>query len=247
MKRVLLGALGVLLASVASAAEPQAHWGYEGGHGPAHWAEIDAGFEDCAIGRMQSPIDIHGAREADLPGIDFEYRAGPAEVVNNGHTIQVNVPESGGIEIGDARYPLVQFHFHTPSEEKIDGKAYPMEAHFVHKDAEGHLAVVAVMLKEGRSNEALADLFDALPSAEGEKRMLAKALDPEDLLPEEHGYYAYAGSLTTPPCSEGVRWQVLKQPVELSKGQIAAFRRLFPMNARPVQALNGREVLESRS
>jgi carbonic anhydrase len=159
----------------------------------------------------------------------------------------VNLPEAGGIEIGGAWYSLVQFHFHTPSEETIDGTAYPMEMHFVHKDVEGRLVVVAVMLKEGSKNRVLEAVITAFPAAEGGKHALAGMLDPEALLPEEHGYFAYEGSLTTPPCSEGVRWQVLKQPVELSNAQIEAFRKLFPMNARPAQPLNGREVLESRS
>lgn len=246
MKRILSGALTALFASSAMAAGSQAHWGYQGEHAPEHWAEMDPGFETCALGHMQSPIDIHNALPADLPKIGFDYHAGPAEDVNNGHTIQVNLPDSGGIDIGDTHYALVQFHFHTPSEERIDGQAYPMEAHFVHKDAEGHLAVIAVMLKEGNENAALEEVFDALPKAEGDKHAL-EALDPAALLPAERGYYAYTGSLTTPPCSEGVRWQVLKRPIEVSESQIEAFRKLFPANARPVQPLNGRQVQESRS
>jgi carbonic anhydrase len=246
MKRILSGALTALFASSAMAAGPQAHWGYQGEHAPEHWAEMDPGFETCALGHMQSPIDIHDALPADLPKIGFEYHAGPAEDANNGHTIQVNLPDSGGIDIGGTHYALVQFHFHTPSEEKIDGEAYPMEMHLVHKDADGHLAVVAVMLKEGSENAALEEIFDALPKAEGDKHAL-EALDPAALLPAERGYYAYTGSLTTPPCSEGVRWQVLKRPIEVSESQIEAFRKLFPANARPVQPLNGRAVQESRS
>jgi carbonic anhydrase len=207
---------------------------------------MDPGFETCALGHMQSPIDIHDAHPADLPKIGFDYHAAAAEAENNGHTIVVNLPDSGGIDIGGTHYALVQFHFHTPSEEKIDGKAYPMEAHFVHKDAEGHLAVVAVMLKEGSKNKALEKIFGALPAAEDGKHALG-ALDPAALLPSERGYYAYTGSLTTPPCSEGVRWQVLKRPIEVSESQIEAFRKLYPENARPVQPLYGREVQESRS
>lgn len=246
MKRILSGALTALFASSAMAAGSQAHWGYQGEHAPEHWAEMDPGFGTCALGHMQSPIDIHDALPADLPKIGFDYHAGPAEDANNGHTIQVNLPDSGGIDIDGTHYALVQFHFHTPSEEKIDGQAYPMEMHLVHKDADGHLAVVAVMLKEGGENAALEEIFDALPKAEGDKHAL-EALDPAVLLPAERGYYAYTGSLTTPPCSEGVRWQVLKRPIEVSESQIEAFRKLFPANARPVQPLNGREVRESRS
>jgi carbonic anhydrase len=246
MKRILPGALTALFASGAMAAGPQPHWGYQGEHAPQHWAEMDPGFETCALGHRQSPIDIRNAHPADLPEIGFDYHAGAAEVVNNGHTVMVNLPDSGGIDIGGTHYALVQVHFHTPSEEKIDGQAYPMEAHFVHKDAEGHLAVVAVMLKEGSKNAALEEIFDTLPAAEDGKHALA-ALNPAALLPAKHGYYAYTGSLTTPPCSEGVRWQVMKGPIEVSESQIEAFRKLYPENARPVQPLNGREVQESRS
>ncbi|WP_454829889.1 carbonic anhydrase [Pseudoxanthomonas wuyuanensis] len=245
MKRILSGALAALFASGAMAADPHPHWGYQGESAPAHWAELDPGFEACALGHMQSPIDIRNAHQADLPEIDFDYRTSQAEAVNNGHTIQVNLPDSGGIEIGDAHYALAQFHFHTPSEEKIDGASFPMEVHLVHKDAEGHLAVVAVMLKQGRKNAALEEIFDTLP-ADGDSHAL-HALNPAVLLPAKHAYYTYAGSLTTPPCSEGVRWQVLKQPIEVSESQIEAFRKRYPMNARPVQPLNGREVQESRS
>lgn len=246
MKTILSAAVAALLASSAMAAEPQAHWGYQGEHAPEHWAELSPDFETCAIGHNQSPIDIRGAHRAKLPAIDFDYHVGPAEAINNGHTIQVNLPDSGGIELDGDHYSLVQFHFHTPSEEKIDGKSYPMEAHLVHKDAEGHLAVVAVMLKQGRRNTALAEVFDTLPTNEGASHAL-HALNPAVLLPAKHAYYSYSGSLTTPPCSEGVRWQVLKRPIEVSKSQIEMFRKLYPMNARPVQPLNGREIEESRS
>ena len=246
MRTILLGAFAVLLVPSVLAGEQQSpHWGYQGEHGPAQWAQLEPGFSTCALGQLQSPIDIRNAVKADLPEIDFAYRAGPAEVLNNGHTVQVNLPAAGGIAIAGANYALLQFHFHTPSEERIAGMAWPMVAHLVHKSAQGQLAVVAVLFKEGAVNAALAPVFANLPAA-GKSQALADRFDPSQILPDKRGYYAYQGSLTTPPCSEQVRWQVLKQPLELSAEQMAAFRQLYPMNARPVQPLNGRDVLESR-
>ena len=164
-------------------------------------------------------------------------------MVNNGHTIQVNLPAAGAVTLDGVEYKLLQFHFHTPSEEKIDGKAYPLVAHLVHKNAQGQLAVVAVLFRVGKENTALKPVFEHLPTKESETFKLGLDINSADLLPANRAYYAFMGSLTTPPCSEEVRWQVLKTPVELSASQLAAFRRLYQMNARPVQPLNGRKVL----
>jgi carbonic anhydrase len=236
-----------LIGPAAFAGESHPHWGYEGESGPAHWADLDENFKTCRLGKLQSPINIETARaeKADLVPIDFAYAASAAEVVNNGHTIQINLPDAGGARIEGAEYRLLQFHFHTPSEEKIDGENYPLVAHFVHKDSDGHLAVVAVLFKLGEENTALRPIFAELPK-EGEARKVASAIDAGDLLPTDRTYYAFAGSLTTPPCSENVRWQVLKTPIEISEAQLAAFKALYPMNARPVQPLNGRVVRISR-
>ncbi|MGQ7959338.1 carbonic anhydrase [Pseudomonas sp. SP16.1] len=245
MKKTLIATLTALFATGAMAAEPQPHWTYAGKAGPEHWARLDPGYETCALGHSQSPIDIRNATRAALPRIAFNYEASPAEVLNNGHTVQVNLANAGGIEIDGKAYRLVQFHFHTPSEEHIAGRAFPMVAHFVHQAADGRLAVVAVLLKEGEENQALGEVFDAMPAKAGEKIVLAGSFAPQAVLPPQQGYYAFAGSLTTPPCSENVQWRVLKQPVELSHAQLAQFQRLYPMNARPVQPLNGRQLLES--
>jgi carbonic anhydrase len=219
------------------------HWGYAGAHGAGHWADMEPGFATCKIGKAQSPINIDTkqVKPAKLDPIGFHYSSGTVEVLNNGHTIQVNVPAGSAITLDGSEYQLVQFHFHTPSEEKINGKNFPLVAHFVHRNAEGKLAVVAVLFKSGKENEALKPVFDAMPNKEGEVARLA-AFNPADVLPPVRTYYAFEGSLTTPPCSEDVRWQVLKNPVALSKNQITAFRKLYPMNARPVQPLNGRDV-----
>jgi len=245
MKKTLIVALTALFATGAMAAEQQPHWSYKGKEGPEHWAQLDPGYETCALGHAQSPIDISHATRASLPRLAFDYQASPAEVVNNGHTVQVNLANAGGIEIDGKPYRLVQFHFHTPSEEHIAGKGFPMVAHFVHQAADGRLAVVAVLFKEGEKNQALDSVFNAMPDKTGEKTELATNFAPQTVLPQQQGYYAFAGSLTTPPCSEDVQWRVLKQPVELSHAQLAQFQHLYAKNARPIQALNGREVLES--
>lgn len=222
-----------------------AHWGYEGMEGAQHWGDMEPGFALCKSGKAQSPIDITMDGAAKPTPIQFGYTPGQAELTNNGHTIQLNLPAGGAIKVDGVDYTLVQFHFHTPSEEKIHGKAYPMVAHLVHKSAAGQLAVVAVLFDEGDENKALKEVFAALPAKAGDTVKLAAGFNTADILPAYKGYYKFVGSLTTPPCSEGVQWQVLKQRVELSKAQIAAFRKLFKMNARPVQPLNGRKVDES--
>jgi carbonic anhydrase len=251
MKKTSLLYLGALLAlafNPARAADKAAHshWSYSGKTDAAHWAELDQGNSACKLSREQSPINIEekAAKKVALPALGFSYPAGAAQVVNTGHTVQVNVAPGGSLSTADGLANLLQFHFHTPSEEKINGVSYPMVAHFVHKSLDGKLSVVAVLFKEGKENPTLAPVFAGLP-AEGKPLVLA-SFDAAAILPAEHGYYQFTGSLTTPPCSDGVRWQVLKQPVELSKRQIAAFRKLYPMNARPVQALNGRVVQASQ-
>jgi len=218
------------------------HWSYAGKTAPAHWSELDADNAACKMSKEQSPINIveRNAKKAALLPLDFKYVSNSAEVINNGHTVQINVPAGNSLKTGDDEGSLLQFHFHTPSEEKINGVSYPMVAHFVHKLNDGKLSVVAVLFKKGKENTALAPVFSALP-AEGKTTQLTN-FDPASVLPATRTYYKFTGSLTTPPCSDGVRWQVLTQPVELSANQIAAFKKLYKMNARPVQPLNGRLV-----
>lgn len=242
--RLLLAAACALAASPQAFAENKPHWGYQGHGGAAHWADLDEGFKTCKLGKLQSPIDIKPKaveKAADGKPIGFAYTASAAEVVNNGHTVQVDLPTAGTASIGGVEYKLLQFHFHTPSEERFDGKPYPLVAHMVHKNAQGELAVVAVLFKVGKENAALKPVFAKLPAKSGASEAL-ESFNPADLLPADASYYAFMGSLTTPPCSEDVRWQVLKTPVTVSAAQLAAFRKLYPMNARPVQPLHGRKV-----
>ncbi len=229
-----------------SHADAHPHWAYKGALDPLHWGDIEADFAGCKLGHNQSPIDIRKAVKTKLPALAFGYTLGPAEVVNTGHSIQVNLAQGGTLKLDTGNYQLLQFHFHTPSEEKIKGKAYPLVAHLVHRDDTGHLSVAAVLFKLGQENPVLAKIFALMPEHEGAKAELPGGLNAADLLPAHQGYYTFMGSLTTPPCSEGVRWEVLKEPVQMSAAQLAQFQKLYPMNARPVQPLHGRKVQQSR-
>lgn len=243
-RTLFAGVLFVASALAAAAGGDQPRWGYHGGNGTQAWGDLEPGFAVCKLGRLQAPIDIRNAdaKKAPLPPIRFSYAPAPAVVVNNGHSIQVEIPAGGKVALEEGEYTLVQFHFHAPSEEKIDGKPYAMVAHLVHQNAQGKQAVVAVLMKQGSANAALKPVFDHMPGRQGGKHALQTHLNLTDLLPADRSYYRFKGSLTTPPCSEEVSWQVLKQPVEISKAQLAAFRKLYPMNARPIQPLNGRTV-----
>lgn len=247
---LLIAALAMNALPLAVAAE-HGHagheWSYEGEHGPAHWGDVKTDYAVCKTGKNQSPVDITGAVKADLPPIQFSYKAAPLRIINNGHSIQVNYPEGSFIAVGGNQYQLVQFHFHHPSEEKVNGKSFDMVVHLVHKNAEGKLAVVAVLMQNGRSNAFMKTLWEHLPKEEGKEETPANVMiDPIQLLPAQQGYYTFIGSLTTPPCTEGVTWFVLKNPVEISGDQVDQFMHFYKNNARPVQPLSGRVVSESR-
>ncbi len=235
-------ALAVSIA--ASPALASTHWGYGPEHGgPAKWSELDPEFATCGLGKLQSPIDIVGAKQADLPAIEFAYRPGTLKVVNNGHTIQGVVAPGSTITVAGHAYELQQFHFHAPSEEAISGKRSALVAHLVHKDADGKLAVVAVLFDVGEESAALAPVFAKLPAApQTDVRLEGLAFDPAAVLPAKRGYFEFEGSLTTPPCTEGVRWLVLRQHATISKAELAAFKKLYPANARPLQPRNGRPI-----
>ena len=214
------------------------HWGYEGDNGPEHWG---ANFPLCAKGKKQSPLNIVGPFEKAKDTIAVAYKEGPLKILNNGHTIQVNVEPGSKLTINKDEFDLLQFHFHRPSEEQIDGKNAAMVAHFVHKSAAGKLAVIGVLLNEGKDNAAIKTLWANLPPKEGEEYLPAKVkFNPSALMPASMSYYAYEGSLTTPPCTEGVSFYILKNAVDVSKAQVAKFP--FALNARPVQNLNGRKI-----
>lgn len=224
-------------------ASGKAHWGYEGHEGPAHWAELTKDYHQCMAGKQQSPIDITGALPADLPAIGFSYSNSSLDIVNNGHTIQVNVNGGSHIKVGGKDYKLLQFHFHSPSEHAVNGKHGDMVVHLVHQAEDGQLGVIGVMLNEGETRNALLDtLWQHLPRQSGDHKQAHIEINTGNLLPAEHAYFNYSGSLTTPPCSEGVNWMVMQQPVSVSADQVAAFTKLFKHSVRPLQPLNGRLI-----
>ncbi len=241
----LVSVLFLLSFSMMSSAASEhggAHWGYSDDTGPAHWGDMKPEFATCKSGKQQSPINISKAHSADLPGITFSYQATPLEVVNNGHTIQVNYAPGSSITVNGKQYELLQFHFHSPSEHEINGKPADMVAHLVHKAADGQLGVIGVLMKKGASNPLIEKIWKHMPKHEGEHSKAAIKINVADLLPEGKAYYHYSGSLTTPPCSEGVNWMVLENTVEVSAAQVSAFTTIFHKSTRPVQPLNGRTV-----
>jgi carbonic anhydrase len=238
------GLLASTVFSVPACAADDAHWAYSGAGGPNEWVALAPSYSACG-GKNQSPINLTGFIRANLKPIQFSYRAGGDEVVNTGHTVQVNFAKGSGIILDGVQFELKQFHFHAPSENHIEGKAYPMEAHLVHADKDGNLAVVAIMIQQGKQNAAIDNIWSSMPAEEGEKSAPELPFSAAALLPKTRNYYRFNGSLTTPPCTEGVRWVVMKQPISASAGQVAAFSNaMHHPNSRPMQAINAREVLE---
>jgi carbonic anhydrase len=241
--RVLAGlALCPLCASATFSAER--HWAYQGETGPDKWGGLGEGNASCSIGHQQSPIDIKGAISARQPPLKISWNKGPATLVNNGHTIQLGFSEGNAIQVGDRKFALAQFHFHHPSEHLIDGRRFAMEAHFVHTAGDS-IAVVGVLMVPGKSNAVFNKILATMPKEEGPPVKADQAIDPNRLLPGQRTYYHYAGSLTTPPCSETVDWFVLTHPIEVSEVDIARFAKVYPMNARPAQNRDRRFILTS--
>jgi carbonic anhydrase len=231
---------------IAKAEEGAPHWGYEGETGPARWSELSADFKSCSLGLEQTPIDLRDAVKSQAGSIEISYQAMPLTILNNGHTIQVITPPASKITIDGTPYRLLQYHFHHPSEHLLAGKGFDMELHFVHKSASGALTVVGVFIKPGASNGALAPIWSVMPSHESSSVTIeSMSVNPAKLLPADREYFRYMGSLTTPPCSEGLTWTVFRSPIEASPEQIRNFAALFPLNARPVQQLNRRVLLAS--
>ena len=227
----------------------EVHWAYEGENGPQAWGKLKPEFNLCAIGKRQSPIAIQDDATLLGPaeGVQFHYTPSTGTVVNNGHNIQVNVEGDNSITVRNSTYKLLQFHFHTPSEEMINTKRYAMVAHLVHKNEAGQLAVVAVLLEQGEPNALMDRVWTYMPlDTNDQVRMPAGVINMNEILPADQRYYQYFGSLTTPPCTEGVLWIVIKQPLRISPEQFRLFSQQFPFNARPVQAVNGRPVREAK-
>jgi carbonic anhydrase len=244
-------ALAVFLLSAASLAAAQttppagAPWDYEGKRGTLTWGKLDPAYKACSQGHEQSPVDIRGARlNKALQPIEFHYMSGPVTLENNGHTVIVHVGPGSYIVANGVRYDLVQFHFHHPAEEAVKGKLTDMDVHLVHKSADGKQAVIAIRLVEDRgdANAVLATLWDHLPAAAGATEKVSDFINPGGFLPADRGYWTYTGSLTVPPCTEGVRWFIFEQTMAVSRQQLRAFAAMFPVNSRPLQDLHGRRI-----
>jgi carbonic anhydrase len=254
MKRVIdafaaiVFAAGLIVVAPECFAADAARWAYTGPNGPAKWGKLEKDYATCASGTMQSPIDIPDAhaRKGDLPPLLFNYKPSELKIIDSGHTIEVNYARDSWLTVEGKRYELVSIDFHKPGEEKIDGKAQEMGAHLVHRDKEGKLAIVAVLLDQGKENPLIKTLWSNLPQAKGKETVVAGVqINAVGLLPQNKDYYTFKGSLTIPPCTENVSWYVLKTPVQISAEQIARFAKYYPMNARPVQPLNDRDILGS--
>ena len=234
-----------LMAAAAPAPRLSNHWSYEGETGPVNWGRINADWAKCGSGTRQAPIDLRDGMKVDLEQITFDYRQSGFNVVDNGHTIQVAVGFGNYITVQNRSYELVQFHFHRPSEERINGRGTEMVVHLVHKDAEGRLAIVAVLLERGAQNSMIQTVWNNLPLEKNDTVTPSVTLDVNHILPAKRDYFTFMGSLTEPPCTEGVLWLVMKQPMPASPAQMALFSRLYPLNARPIQPGGGRVVKES--
>lgn len=237
---------GVAFAGGHEKGHHQAHWGYSGENGPAHWGDLKPEYFACKSGKNQSPINLTGMIKTKLPAVKYAYGKTSLAVVNNGHAIQANYAKGAGkMTFGGHTYKLLQFHFHSPSENTIKGKSFPLEAHLVHADDAGNLAVVTVMFTKGKANKLLEKVWKIMPTKAGKTNTAKTKINVSDLLPKNKGYYYFNGSLTTPPCSEGVRWIVLKSAVNVSKAQVDKFHSVMHQDTnRPVQPLNAREVLQ---
>jgi len=248
MRRVLVAALSALALAlpVRAGSEEAAHrseWSYKGDTGPEHWGELDPAYRLCRDGKAQSPIDLKWSQpRASL--LNFHYLASPLRVVDTGHTVQVNFKPGSTVLIRGKRYNLLQVHFHSTSEHTISSRSYPVEAHFVHERGVGERAVVAVMFKEGGKNEAIERIWSRIPKEKYKEAVYeGETINPMELIPRVQTRYYYIGSMTTPPCTEGVTWNILNTPLEMSSDQIEAFRSLYAGNNRPLQPLNGRRVM----
>ena len=233
------------LCAPRSFAEP-GHWGYEGAQGPAKWSDLDAANRACSLGTQQSPINIgDNTIKAQLAPLKITWAKSADTIVNNGHTIQLNMGDNSTLSVGGGNYRLVQFHFHRPSEHTINGAALPMEVHFVHRNDAGAAAVVGVLMTTGKPNKSFNTMVLTMPNRAGDPVKADPKIDPNAFLPAKRSYYRYEGSLTTPPCGETVDWLLLTDPIQVAEADITSFARLYPMNARPVQKLDRRFVLRS--
>jgi len=242
---VLLASTMMLLANNAESKSEEIHWGYTGHTTPDKWGNLSEKYRECGTGLNQSPVNIVHSIHANLPALAPSYTSDSNYIVDNGHTVQVNMAPGSTVNIDNIQFELKQFHFHAPSENHIEGKAFPLEGHFVNLDKDGNIAVLAIMFEEGKENKELAKFWDNMTTKAGEIKELKLSKIANALLPKEKNYYRFNGSLTTPPCTEGVRWFVFKEPLTISKEQIAKFHNIMHVNNnRPIQPLDARVIVD---
>jgi carbonic anhydrase len=240
-------ALGVLLLAVCAGAAAQsgAAWDYAGKRGPLEWGRLDPAYKACSNGHEQSPIDIHGAHlNKALQPIELHYMGGPVTLENDGHTILVHVGKGSYMVVGGTRYELDHLEFHHPSEETVKGRLTDLEVYLVHKSAEGKWAIIALRFNfdRGNPNAVLADLWPHLPATAGARETVTTEINPEGFFPADRSYWTYTGSLTTPPCTEGVRWFIIEDELTISREQLRQYTAIFRMNSRPLQDAHGRRI-----
>ena len=218
--------------SESHAADTHAHWSYDGDTGPAHWGDLNPEYAACSTGKEQSPIDVDTVKEENLVNLAFDYHPSSVNIINNGHTVEAVYDPGSSFTVDGVQYDLKQFHFHAPSEHTVDGQYAAMEMHLVHENAEGKKAVVGILINQGTD----ATLAVPEPGTTGQ-------INAADFLPSDQTTFRYEGSLTTPPCTEGVSWFLMIHPIQLSAQQIAAFTTIYNHNNRPIQSVNGRTIL----
>ena len=233
----------MLFSAASNAADEGIHWTYEGEYGPEHWGELSPNYIQCKVGLNQSPIDITDAIEAHLPALTLDYTSNTINLINNGHTAQVNVEPGNYLRVGGEEFELLQFHVHVPSEHTIDGEVFLLEVHYVHQNAKGQLAVVGVIYTEGEDHPKLAQYLSVVPREIDEPVTFEVPLRELPIVASDKDYFRYNGSLTTPPCSEGVRWYVLKKILTVSQKRRDVFNQLIGDDARGPQPKNARPLL----
>jgi carbonic anhydrase len=246
-----IGTLGTAISHaisdpVLAAESNNIHWGYIGGDDPQHWGEISPDFQLCQMGHQQSPINLGEIAATEAEALKIDYHPTPLKILNNGHTIQVNYQPGSSITFKGETFELLQFHFHHPSEHRINGEATDLEIHFVHRSDQGKLAVVGVLAQIGSLNASLEPIWQVLPKEITPETTISNMMvNGNSILPGDRHFYEYSGSLTTPPCSEGVLWLVMAKAIQLSPTQLDQFAKIFSLNARPTQPLDGRQILRS--
>jgi carbonic anhydrase len=251
----MLGKLSAVLASgllattvTAYGASAQDNWSYSGASGPTNWHQLSPANALCRVGRSQSPIAIDGTDPVIMHRLETDYKVSPLDLKNRNRTVSMEYGEGSRLIVGSKRFTLESLSFHTPGEHTVAGERFPVSIQFKHRAPDGSYAIVETLVREGDANLAAQEIWDNMPLEPGQTSKSSKVLiNARDLMPTDKSYFRYMGSLTTPPCSEGVHWYVLKRPIELSKAQIDLLIGVTGgENARPLQNRNNRMILDAR-